>query len=98
MRIRGSAFWAWADPALYTRTYSEELDDGTHLDVQVRLSSAGSTQLFIGVYAATGMALYEEAVDCRGKESMTRALARGVGKARRLAEQELRQLLMHSQA
>lgn len=96
MRIRGSAFWAWADPTLYTRIYSEEFDDGTHLDVQVRLSSAGSTQLFIGVYAATGMALYEEAVDCLG--NMTRALARGVGKARRLAEQELRQLPMHSQA
>ncbi|WP_223538738.1 MULTISPECIES: hypothetical protein [unclassified Pseudomonas] len=98
MRIRGSAFWAWADPTLYTRTHSEELDDGTHFDVQVRLSTAGTTQLFIGVYAATGMALYEEAVNCRPSESMTRALAWGVGKARRLAEQELRQLPMRSQA
>jgi hypothetical protein len=98
MRTRGSAFWAWADPNLYTRTHSEELDDGTHFDVQVRLSTAGATQLFIGLYAATGIALYEEAVDCRRGESMTRALSWGVGKARRLAEQGLCQLPMRSQA
>lgn len=85
MRIRGDVFWQWADPALHHRTHDETLDDGTFIDVQVRLSPSGNTQMFIGVYAASGMALHEEALDSRPGESMTRALAWGVGCARRLA-------------
>ncbi|MFJ2693105.1 hypothetical protein [Pseudomonas sp. NPDC087336] len=85
MRFRGDIFWAWADPSLHHRTHVETLSDGTHIDVEVRLSRAGETQMFIGVYAADGMALHEEAVDPRRGESMTRALAWGVGRARQLA-------------
>ncbi len=84
MRIRGDIFWQWADPTLHHRTHDETLDDGTFIDVQVRLSSKGNTQMFIGVYSSSGMALHEEAVDSRPSESMTRALAWGVGRARRL--------------
>ncbi|MEJ5863542.1 hypothetical protein [Pseudomonas farsensis] len=85
MRIRGDVFWAWADPSLHHRTHEETLDDGTYIDVQVRLSKEGCTQLFMGVYAASGMALDEEAFDSRPGESMTRALAWGVGRARLIA-------------
>ena len=85
MRIRGDVFWQWADPALHHRTHDETLDDGTFIDVQVRLSPSGNTQMFIGVYAASGMALHEEAFDSRPGESMTRASAWGVGCSRRLA-------------
>ncbi|WP_410480652.1 hypothetical protein ACJ70E_15290 [Pseudomonas plecoglossicida] len=85
MRVRGDVFWAWADPTLHHRTHEETLDDGTYIDVQVRLSRSGSTQMFIGVYASSGMALHEEAFDARPNESMTRALAWGVGHARRVA-------------
>lgn len=70
---------------LHHRTHDEELDDGTTIDVQVRLSRTGQTQMFIGIYAAGGMALHEEAFESRPGESMTRALAWGVGRARRLA-------------
>lgn len=85
MRIRGDVFWNWADPTLHHRAHDETLDDGTSMDVQVRLSRTGATQLFIGVYAGTGMALHEEAFLSRPGESMTRALAWGVGHARYLA-------------
>lgn len=85
MRQRGEAFWAWADPALHNRTHDEVLDDGTHIDVQARLSRTGATQLFIGVYAASGFPLLEEAHEARPGESMSKALAWGVGKARRVA-------------
>ena len=85
MRLRGDVFWAWADPELHSRTHDETLHDGTFIDVQVRLSRAGETQMFIGIYAPSGMALHEEAVDPRPGESMTRALAWGVGRARQLA-------------
>lgn len=85
MRQRGERYWAWADPSLHCRTHDETLDDGTIIDVQVRLSKEGSTQMFIGVYASGGMSLFEEACDSRPGESMTRALAWGVGRARRVA-------------
>lgn len=85
MRLRGDVFWEWADPELHSRTHDETLHDGTFIDVQVRLSRAGETQMFIGIYAPDGMALYEEADDSHPSESMTRALAWGVGRARQLA-------------
>ncbi|WP_373604715.1 MULTISPECIES: hypothetical protein [Pseudomonas putida group] len=66
------------------RVHQPLTDDGTTIDVQVRLSRTGSTQMFIGVYAGCGMALHEEAFDSRPGESMTRALAWGVGRARRI--------------
>lgn len=89
MRIRGPAYWDWADPTLHHRTHDEILDDGTMVDVQVRLSRTGTTQMFIGVYAAAGAALHEEAFDSRQGESMTRALAWGVGRARQIATEGL---------
>lgn len=85
MRFRGDIFWEWSDPSLHHRTHEETLDDGTFIDVEVRLSRTGATQMFIGVYAPTGMALHEEAFDSRPRESMTRAMAWGVGYARKLA-------------
>ncbi|GLO16815.1 MULTISPECIES: hypothetical protein [Pseudomonas] len=93
MRIRGDVFWNWADPVLHHRIHDEELDDGTTIDVQVRLSRTGQTQMFIGVYAGCGMALHEEAFDSRPGESMTRALAWGVGRARRLATDQRREAM-----
>ncbi|MHA6235196.1 hypothetical protein [Pseudomonas mohnii] len=85
MRIRGDVFWEWADPKLHIRTHDETLNDGTYIDVKVRLSSAGTTQMFIGIYAPDGMALHEETDDSHPGESMTRVLAWGVGRARQLA-------------
>lgn len=85
MRIRGDVFWAWADPTLHQRTHEETLSDGSFIDVQVRLSPTGATQMFIGVYAPSGAAIHEEAFDSRPRESMTRAMAWGVGRARRIA-------------
>ncbi|MDT8924048.1 hypothetical protein RBE51_14620 [Pseudomonas taiwanensis] len=85
MKMRGDVFWAWADPTLHHRTHDETLNDGTIIDVQVRLSPAGGTQMFIGVYAPSGMPIHEESVQSRPGESMTRALAWGVGRARRIA-------------
>lgn len=85
MRIRGDVYWQWANPNLHHRDHDECLDDGTSIDVQVRLSRTGATQMFIGVYEPGGAALHEEAFDSRPGESMTRALAWGVGRARRIA-------------
>lgn len=87
MKIRGDVFWSWADPTLHHRSHDENLEDGRVIDVQVRLSRTGNTQMFIGVYAASGMAVLEEAFDSRPGESMTTALAWGVGRARKVASE-----------
>lgn len=87
MRRRGGVYWAWSDPTLHHRSHEETLHDGTLIDVQVRLSRTGGTQLFLGVYARSGMALHEEAYDSRPGESMYRSLAWGIGQARRVAEE-----------
>jgi len=88
MRIRGDVFWNWADPALHHRGHDEKLESGVMIDVQVRLARTGQTQLFIGIYAASGMSLHEEAYDSRPGESMTHALAWGVGRARHLIKEQ----------
>ncbi|MGH8437526.1 MAG: hypothetical protein ACRERW_00405 [Pseudomonas sp.] len=84
MRIREVTYWRWADAQLHSRSHDEQLSDGTSIDVQVRLSRTGATQLFIGVYARHGKAMVEEYYDNRPGETMTRAMVWGVDRARAL--------------
>ncbi|HGM5583807.1 TPA: hypothetical protein ACKP2Y_000088 [Pseudomonas putida] len=86
MRHRGAVFWAWADPSLKHHSHEEILADGARLDVQVRLSRTGDTQLFIGIYERSGLALIEEAYAKRPGETVTRAMVWGAGRGRALAE------------
>ncbi|NIF19704.1 hypothetical protein [Pantoea sp. Cy-639] len=85
MRIREETYWQWADAQLHSRSHDEELSDGTSIDVQVRLSRLGATQLFIGLYARDGVALLEEYYPALPGQTMTRALVWGVDRARALA-------------
>lgn len=85
MRLRGDRFWSWADATLHHRYHDEELDDGTKIDVQVRLSRTGETQLFIGVYDDRGALVVEEIYESRPGETMTRAQSWGVERARSFA-------------
>jgi len=89
MRHRGAVFWAWADPALQHRSHEEVLHDGAKLDIQVRLSRTGDTQLFIGIYDPSGLARIEEAYTKRPGETVTRAMAWGAGSGRVLAQSAL---------
>lgn len=81
MRKRGSVYWGWADPEIHFRNKDEMLSDGTLLNVQVRTSKGGETQLFVGVYGQEGMMLLEEAFDSRPGETMTRAMVWGFERA-----------------
>lgn len=47
-------YWQWADAQLHSRCHDEALSDGTTLDVQVRLSRLGATQLFWGCTPVMG--------------------------------------------
>ncbi|EKT4464865.1 hypothetical protein QEL93_000225 [Pseudomonas putida] len=85
MRVREETYWQWADANLHARCHDEVLSDGTTLDVQVRLSRQGATQLFLGLYTREGQAMVEEYYPARPGETMTRALVWGVERARALA-------------
>lgn len=85
MRVREQTYREWADARLHSRCHDEVLSDGTILDIQVRLSRLGATQLFLGLYAGNGKALVEEYYPTRPGETMTRALVWGVERARALA-------------
>lgn len=86
MRHRGAVFWAWADPSLQHHSHEEMLVDGSRLNVQVRLSRTGDTQLFIGIYERSGLAGIEEAYAKRPGETVTRAMVWGTGRGRALAQ------------
>lgn len=85
MRQRGSQYWDWADCQLNSRCHDEKLSNGAEIDVQVRLSRAGVTQAFIGIYADNGRMIYEEYHGARESETMTQAMHWCVGRARTLA-------------
>ncbi|WP_296268372.1 hypothetical protein [Pseudomonas sp. UBA6562] len=87
MRVRGNKYWNWADVRIHSRTHEEMLSDGTNFDVQARLSRTGETQMFIGVYAPSGRTIREEAYSRRPGETVTKALAWGVERARTLASE-----------
>ncbi len=92
MRRRGKVFWDWADPSLHTRSVDERQADGTMLNVQVRMSLLGRTELFIGVYRADEKMLFEEVPESLPGETMTEALARGLDLARLKAPRATRSI------
>jgi hypothetical protein len=85
MRNRGPTYWNWNDAQLQTITHEEELDDGTKIDVQARISRTGGTQMFIGVYLMDGRIMCEEVYDCMPGQTTTRALVSGTQRARAVA-------------
>jgi len=85
MMRRGSKYWLWADCELHCRTHDEVLSDGAVIDVQTRVSRKGRTQLFIGVYDKNGVPVFEESHDNLANDTMTTALAWGVGRARAIS-------------
>lgn len=81
MSVRGKRYWDWAGPNHHCRIHEQRLANGWLIDIQVRLSSERTTQLFIGVYEQQGAMLFEEAYFSRPSETMTQALDWGVRRA-----------------
>ena len=75
MRNRGKVYWDWADPALHFRNYDERLSCGTLINIQARLSLAGITQLFFGIYGEKGVMLLEEYYPDRHGQTLSAAMA-----------------------
>jgi len=85
MHHRGKVYWGWADPEIHFRSHDEKLSDGMLLNLQVRTSRTGETQLFVGVYGQHGTMLLEEAFASRPAETMTQAMTWGLERAREFA-------------
>lgn len=85
MKNRGPTFWSWSDAQLQTKTHEEELDDGTKIDVQTRISRTGGTQMFLGVYAIDGRIITEEIYDNLPGQTTLRAIVSGTQRARAVA-------------
>lgn len=82
MRLRGVIYWNWSNPNLPVLSRDERLPDGTLINVQVRTSIMGYTQLFVGAYGQKGAMIFEESFDSRPLETKTLAMAWGLSHAR----------------
>ncbi|APV41825.1 hypothetical protein PFAS1_21675 [Pseudomonas frederiksbergensis] len=85
MSRRGEKYWSWYGPDLHCRIHEERLENGLLIDIQVRLTNDGDTQLFVGVYEEGAM-LFEDAYLSRPGETMTQAMNWGVQRAMEFVE------------
>jgi len=85
MRNCGKVYLSWNDIHFQTRAHEEELDDGTQIDVQTRISRTRGVQMFIGVYQRNGWVIAEEIYDSLPGQTMARALVSGTQRARAVA-------------
>jgi hypothetical protein len=81
MRLRGVIYWNWSNPNLPVLSHDQRFPDGTLINVQVRTSVMGYTQLFVGAYGQKGAMIFEESFDSRPLETMTQAMAWGLSRA-----------------
>ncbi len=88
MRHRGAPFWAWAAPTPQHDSHEEELADGAWLDVQVRRSGAGDTQLFIGIYERSGLAGTDLCLHQAARRDQYAGYGLGAYRGRGLAEMQ----------
>lgn len=84
MRRRGARFWLWTNTRLALHAHEETLANGVQIEVQARVSIDGVTQIFIGVYGASGWAICEESYDRRASEHYCIALQWGAQRAREI--------------
>ncbi|AXM98016.1 hypothetical protein ACU5P1_04715 [Pseudomonas plecoglossicida] len=85
MKHRGSQYWFWSDSKLPDESHEESLSNGLTIEVRARLSRKGITQLFIGIYTATGVPAAENYFDNRPNETVSQALSWGLTRARAMA-------------
>lgn len=82
MRMRGSCYYKWANSQLPNFSHVEDYGADTHIDVVVRSSRQGITQLFLGIYNGNGVMLFEQYLDALPERTTTQALQWGIERAR----------------
>ncbi|MCY1412095.1 hypothetical protein D9M71_274930 [compost metagenome] len=85
MKVRGQKFSDWENCQLHCCHHGEILEDGQEIDVQVRLTPNGVTQVFLGIYAACGTMHFEEMHEASNSQTMAQAMQWGICRAKALA-------------
>jgi hypothetical protein len=82
MRMRGPCYFKWADSQLPNFSHVEDYAAGFHIDVVVRRSRHGITQLFLGTYNSFDVMLFEEYIEALPDRDLTQAMQWGIERAR----------------
>jgi len=82
MRMRGSCYFKWADSQLPNFSHVENYDAGFHVDVVVRLSRQGITQLFLGIYDSFDAMVFEEYIEALTDRNVSQAMQWGIERAK----------------
>jgi hypothetical protein len=84
---RGGKFWLWADCLLDVVGHQAQGRHGYSIDVRARTSREACTQMFIGVYSATGTAVCEEFYPRLTEDTVDGALSWGIRRSELLIDQ-----------
>lgn len=95
MRHRGAKFWLWLNRRLPVKTFEDVLPDGRQIEVQARITQEGMTQVFIGIYDAKGVVVFEEFDDRGIREPLVSALNWGTLRARAIVLETQRFVAPH---
>lgn len=86
MFIRGETYKTWAAQDRAETCFTQEVENGCHIDVRAREAQTGDIEVFISVYTATGEAVQERIKRLPGSEwAIDDALKRGIDQAERIA-------------
>ena len=86
MFIRGETYKNWKARELEEECYTQEVENGCHIEVRAREADDGDIEVFTSVYTATGERVEERIKKLPGEEwSVHDALMRAVDNAERVA-------------
>ncbi|WP_300633409.1 hypothetical protein [Pseudomonas sp.] len=86
MFIRGKTYEAWAAKALDEECFTQEVENGCHIEVRAREREDADIEVLVCVYTATGQCVVERTHQLPGAQwTVQDALKRGIDQAERVA-------------
>lgn len=86
MFIRGNTYKAWGQKALEEECFTQEVENGCHIEVRAREREDADIEVLVSVYTATGQCVVERTSQLPGAEwTVHDALKRGIDQAERIA-------------
>lgn len=86
MFIRGNTYKTWAEKALEEECFTQEVENGCHIEVRAREREDADIEVLVSVYTATGQCVVERTQQLPGAQwSVHDALKRGIDQAERIA-------------
>jgi len=86
MFIRGETYKKWSAKERPDECFTQEVENGCHIEVRAREEESGDVEVFLSVYAPNGQAVVEKIKTLPGAEwTVHDALKRGIDQAERIA-------------